>query len=323
MLHSKGRNHDLRRRFNAERLFDVPTGTTTPDRTSEETRMASNPHDQTESSTTEAPVVPGGSAPVATRPPNLDTKAEADTARVLQAELHARISGEVKFDRVNRMPYSTDASNYQIEPVGVVIPRTTDDVIGAIELARSHGVPVLPRGGGSSLAGQAVGAALVIDTSKYLSRITSFQPEDRSVTVEPGINLDSLNRQIKSAGLMFGPDPSSGNLATIRGVIGNNSTGAHSVLYGMTDDHIKGARIQLAKGGTVDLSTGTLPEAQARTASDDATSHLLRDLLAWREQHHDLIERDFPPHWRRATGYSLNEFLKPNDAFNPARLLAS
>src|SRR5699024_4087377 len=117
----------------------------------------------------------------------------------------------VKFDRVYRMLYSTDASNYQIEPVGVVLPKTTDDVIGAVELASSHGVPVLPRGGGSSLAGQAVGSALVIDTSKYLNRITSFQPENHTVTVEPGINLDSLNRQIVSHGLMFGPDPSSGN----------------------------------------------------------------------------------------------------------------
>jgi FAD/FMN-containing dehydrogenase len=265
----------------------------------------------------------GGSvdqAPVATRPPDLDTRAVADTARVLESELTARLSGDVKFDRVSRMLYSTDASNYQIEPVGVVMPRSTDDVIAAIELAASHGVPVLPRGGGSSLAGQAVGAALM---SKYLNRITSFQPEDRSVTAEPGINLDSLNRQVKSAGLMFGPDPSSANRATVGGVIGNNSAGAHSILYGMTADHVKGARIQLARGGTVDLNTGTLADAQARAESDDTTGQLLKNLIDFRERHHDLIERDFPPHWRRATGYSLNEFLKPGDAFQPARLLTS
>ncbi|MBA2760242.1 MAG: FAD-binding protein, partial [Chloroflexia bacterium] len=269
------------------------------------------------------PGVPGGQAPVATRPLDLDIRAAADTARVLESELAARLSGDVKFDRVSRMLYSTDASNYQIEPVGVVMPRSTDDVIAAIELAASHGVPVLPRGGGSSLAGQAVGAALIVDMSKYLNRITSFQPEDRSVTVEPGINLDSLNRQVKSAGLMFGPDPSSANRATVGGVIGNNSAGAHSILYGMTADHVKGARIQLARGGTVDLNTTTLADAQARAESDDTTGQLLGNLIDFRERHHDLIERDFPPHWRRATGYSLNEFLKPDDAFQPARLLTS
>ncbi|MDQ3614700.1 MAG: FAD-binding protein, partial [Chloroflexota bacterium] len=285
--------------------------------------MASELTEPMKSAMTEAG---GGSvdqAPVATRPPDLDTRAVADTARVLESELTARLSGDVKFDRVSRMLYSTDASNYQIEPVGVVMPRSTDDVIAAIELAASHGVPVLPRGGGSSLAGQAVGAALIIDMSKYLNRITSFQPEDRSVTVEPGINLDSLNRQVKSAGLMFGPDPSSANRATVGGVIGNNSAGAHSILYGMTADHVKGARIQLARGGTVDLNTTTLADAQARAESDDTTGQLLGNLIDFRERHHDLIERDFPPHWRRATGYSLNEFLKPDDAFQPARLLTS
>ncbi|MGI8975214.1 MAG: FAD-binding and (Fe-S)-binding domain-containing protein, partial [Thermomicrobiales bacterium] len=285
--------------------------------------MASEPTQPTESPMIDDPGVPGGQAPVATRPLDLDIRAAADTARVLESELAARLSGDVKFDRVSRMLYSTDASNYQIEPVGVVMPRSTDDVIAAIELAASHGVPVLPRGGGSSLAGQAVGAALIVDMSKYLNRITSFQPEDRSVTVEPGINLDSLNRQVKSAGLMFGPDPSSANRATVGGVIGNNSAGAHSILYGMTADHVKGARIQLARGGTVDLNTTTLADAQARAESDDTTGQLLGNLIDFRERHHDLIERDFPPHWRRATGYSLNEFLKPDDAFQPARLLTS
>ena len=157
--------------------------------------------------------------------------ADLETSRVLQAELKARINGEVRFDRTSRMLYSTDASNYQIEPVGVVIPKSMDDAIGAIELAASHGVPILPRGGGSSLAGQTVGAALVIDFSKYLSRILDLERrEAKPVTVEPGINLDSLNRQLKPNGLMFGPDPSSSNRATIGGVIGNNSTGAHSIL---------------------------------------------------------------------------------------------
>jgi FAD/FMN-containing dehydrogenase/Fe-S oxidoreductase len=252
-----------------------------------------------------------------------ERKAAFETASVLEAELSARLQGEVRFDDVSRMLYATDASNYEIEPIGIVIPRTTDDVIAAVEIAASHSVPILPRGGGSSLAGQAVGAALVIDMSKYLNRVLGFHPESRSVTVEPGINLDMLNRQMKEHGLMFGPDPSSSNRATIGGVIGNNSAGAHSILYGMTSDHINNVRIQLAGSGMVDLGPGTFADFTKRAQSDDVLGHLLRKLLAFREDRHDVIARDFPPHWRRATGYSLNEFLKPDDAFNPAKLLAS
>jgi FAD/FMN-containing dehydrogenase/Fe-S oxidoreductase len=246
-----------------------------------------------------------------------------ETAQVLEAELSARIQGEVRFDAVSRMLYSTDASNYQIEPIGVVIPQSADDVIATVEMATSHRVPILPRGGGSSLAGQTVGAALVIDMSKYMNHVLAFQPEERTVTVEPGINLDMLNRQVKASGLMFGPDPSSSNRATIGGVIGNNASGAHSILYGMTADHVRNLRVQLAGGGAMDLGPGTIDDLRRRAQADDAPGTLLRKLLEFRDSHHDLIERDFPPHWRRATGYSLNEFLKPDDAFNPARLLAS
>lgn len=263
--------------------------------------------------------LPGGPFTVEHR----ERQAAIETATVLEAELSARIQGEVRFDDVSRMLYSTDASNYQIEPVGVVIPRNTDDVVAAVEMATSHNVPILPRGGGSSLAGQTVGAALVIDMSKYMNRVLAFKPETRSITVEPGINLDMLNRQVKAQGLMFGPDPSSSNRATIGGVIGNNSSGAHSILYGMTSDHIRSLRIQMAGGSAVDLTGGTLDDAEQRATADDALGRLLKRLLAFRETHHDLIERDFPPHWRRATGYSLKEFLAPDQAFNPARLLAS
>ncbi|MDP8907907.1 MAG: FAD-binding oxidoreductase, partial [Chloroflexota bacterium] len=246
-----------------------------------------------------------------------------ETARVLEAELVERLQGEVRFDAVYRMLYATDASNYQIEPIGVVIPRTVEDIIAAVELAGSHGVPVLPRGGGSSLAGQAVGAALVIDTSKHLNRVLNLKPEERTVSVEPGINLDLLNRQLKRHGLMFGPDPSSSNRATVGGVIGNNSAGAHSILYGMTADHVRSLRVQLSDGGTVDLGPLTATELADAAKRDDPAGRLLSKLLAFRERHRDLIARDFPPHWRRATGYSLDEFLKPDGEFNPARLLVS
>ncbi len=250
-----------------------------------------------------------------------EQRAAKEAARVLQAELKARISGEVRFDRTARMLYSTDASNYQIEPIGVVIPKSQDDAIAAIELATSHGVPILPRGGGSSLAGQTVGAALVIDMSKYCNRILELDLEAGTASVETGSSLDLLNRQLKANGLMFGPDPSSSNRATIGGVIGNNSTGSHSILYGMTADNVVSARVALAGGGTFELGPGTTDELTALANHNDARGRLLKNLLAFQEKHSDLIARDFPPHWRRSTGYSMLEFVKPE--FNPARLFCS
>jgi len=252
-----------------------------------------------------------------------ERRGAAETARVLRAELEERLSGEVRFDRVARMLYATDASNYQIEPIGVVVPKTTEDVLATVELASSHGVPLLPRGGGSALAGQSVGAALVVDFSKYLNRVLALDAEARTVTVEPGIVLDRLNAQLKANGLMFGPDPSSGNRATVGGVVGNNATGAHSILYGMTSDNLRSIKAALYDGGVVDLGPGSRAALAERAASDDPTGRLLGRLLRFGEQHRDLIARDFPPHWRRATGYSLDQFLKPDDAFNPARLLVS
>jgi FAD/FMN-containing dehydrogenase/Fe-S oxidoreductase len=252
-----------------------------------------------------------------------EERAARETARVLEAELTARIQGEVRFDRTARMLYSTDASNYQIEPVGVVIPKTLDDAQAAVEIASSHGVPILPRGGGSSLAGQTVGAGLVIDFSKNLARILEINAEAKTVTVEPGINLDLLNKQLKANGLMFGPDPSSSNRATAGGVIGNNSTGAHSILYGMTSDNVAGIRIALVEGGVADLRAGSADDLAALAAADNPRGRLLSSLLTFRDRYSELIARDFPPHWRRATGYSLNEFCKPDGEFNPARLLVA
>ena len=247
----------------------------------------------------------------------------ASTAGTLQDELQRRISGEVRFDAVSRMLYSTDASNYQVEPIGVVIPASREDVLATIELAAQHGVPLLPRGGGSSLAGQTVGAALVIDFSKVLNRIIDIDAEAKTVSVEPGINIDAMNRQLRPTGLMFGPDPASANRATAGGVVGNNSTGSHSILYGMTGDNVRSLQAATIDGAVLDLGP-MAPSAMAGLASvDDAKGRLFGQLLAFRQRYGGLVARDFPPHWRRATGYSLDELLKPDAEFNPARLLVS
>ena len=246
-----------------------------------------------------------------------------ELASGLQDELRKNTSGEVRFDAVSRMLYSTDASNYQIEPIGVVIPSSQEDVLATIEIAAQHGVPLLPRGGGSSLAGQTVGAALVIDFSKILNRILDIDAEARTVTVEPGINIDALNRQLRPTGLMFGPDPASANRATAGGVVGNNSTGSHSILYGMTGDNVQSIKAATIAGDVLDLGPTSSQAMAGCAGADDAKGRLFAQILAFRQRYGGLIARDFPPHWRRATGFSLDEFLKPDDAFNPARLLVS
>ncbi|MCB0132906.1 MAG: FAD-binding oxidoreductase, partial [Caldilineaceae bacterium] len=147
-------------------------------------------------------------------------------SRELVDQLQRVLAGEVRFDAYSRMLYSTDASLYQIQPVGVVIPRTVEDVQATVDIAARHGVPLLPRGGGSSLGGQCVGAAIVIDFSKYLNKVIDIDPAARKATVEPGINFAALNGALARHNLMIGPDPASANRATIGGSIGNNATGS-------------------------------------------------------------------------------------------------
>src|SRR5256885_10946354 len=160
-------------------------------------------------------------------------------AEALASELRRRIRGEVRFDAGSRALYATDASNYRQVPIGVVIPRDTDDVIQTMAIARSFGAPILARGGGTSLAGQCCNVAVVLDTSKYMNRIIDLDPQKRTARVEPGVVLDSLRDAAGEHGLTFAPDPSTHNHCTLGGMIGNNSCGVHSVLGGKTVDNIE------------------------------------------------------------------------------------
>ena len=226
----------------------------------------------------------------------------------LEASLKNKISGEVHFDITSKTLYSTDASNYQIEPIGVVIPKNDEDVAQTIEIASTYGVAILPRGSGSSLAGQAVGHALVVDLSKYLNQVVEVNTEEMTVCVQSGMFLDQLNRELKQYGLMFGPDPSSAKIATVGGVVGNNATGAHSILYGMAGDNVEACKLFLNKGENLYLK---------ETNKGDVLNDKLIQL---RDKYSEKIKNDFPRHWRRASGYSLNYLIdKP---FNPAKLLA-
>src|SRR5262249_1793799 len=166
----------------------------------------------------------------------------------LYQSLKSGIQGEVRFDRASRLMYSTDASIYEIEPIGVVIPRTHEDVFTTMEIARNFKVQVLPRGAGMSLAGPPVGEAVVIDMSKHLHRVIEVNTDERWAIVEPGVVQEQLNLHLKPMGFLFGPDTSTANRATLGGMMGNNSAGSHSILYGKTIDHVLEMNVILSSG---------------------------------------------------------------------------
>lgn len=208
---------------------------------------------------------------------------------------------QVKFDRMSRLLYSTDASNYQISPIGVCFPRNVDEVVAIHEIAAQYNLPLLPRGAGSSLAGQTVNEALVMDFSRYLRRVRSINAEEKTVVVESGMVLGQLNQQIQSTGLMFGPDPASADRATIGGCIGNNASGSHSIVYGMTADHISRLEVILASGEKVWLD--------ASTESLNSIRSLVGKLAS---DHADDIKTYFPKTFRTVAGYALNK-IDPTD----------
>jgi FAD/FMN-containing dehydrogenase/Fe-S oxidoreductase len=213
---------------------------------------------------------------------------------------------EVRFDRLTRLLYSTDASIYQMMPMGVAFPRDADDVSAALEIAARHSVPVLPRGSGSSLDGQAVGHALVLDFTRHMDRILEIDPEGRRVRTQPGITLGLLNQQLRKQGLMYGPDPASAERATMGGVLGNNSTGAHSVIYGMTVDHVLGCRAVLADGSRVQFEAFEPRQWEARSNRPGLEGTIHRQVQGILHRYAGPIATRYPKTFRTVAGYSLN-----------------
>jgi FAD/FMN-containing dehydrogenase/Fe-S oxidoreductase len=275
----------------------------------------------------------------------------------LAERLRKALQGEVLFDRFSRGRYATDASHYQIEPVGVVVPKSDDDVRAALEIAREEGVPLLPRGGGTSQSGQTVGRALVLDFSKYLKRLVAVDPEARACTVEPGIVLDDLNRQIKSTGLWFPVDVSTASRATVGGMAGNNSCGTRSIRYGIMRDNVlaidailadgTGARFgeaghnlglplpaqhqpphelhQRGERGSGTLQSQSLGPPLTLTLSPQAGRGdpvaLFRDLLALGRREAEHIAHAFPEVSRRVGGYLIDALIPGTRPVNLATLL--
>ena len=239
-------------------------------------------------------------------------------------ELHKHITGDIRTDAASRILYSTDASIYQIEPTGVVLPRTQDDLIAAVELAAKYKIPILPRGAGTSLAGQAVGHALILDCSRWLDHIVEINADEHRAVVEPGVVLSALNLASAQHGLMFGPDPASADRATLGGIIANNATGAHSILYGMSADHLISADVIMADG-----SLGVLGERS--TLDNFLVANLHSSAVEVREKYTEAITKNWPHTWRNSAGYRLNYLLpwspsKPSQwkgeypAVNPSHL---
>ena len=156
----------------------------------------------------------------------------------LERDLRRVVRGSVRFDPASLLLYSTDASMYQVEPIGVVTPRDADDVIAAFDVARRQNVALLPRGGGTSLTGQTVNRALVLDFSQHMNGVLEVNAEELWARVQPGLVQDELNHAIRDLGLLFGPDTSTSNRATLGGMLGNNSGGSHSIAYGLTVEHV-------------------------------------------------------------------------------------
>jgi FAD/FMN-containing dehydrogenase/Fe-S oxidoreductase len=240
--------------------------------------------------------------------------------RKLESDLRAAISGEVRFDDGYRALYAVDGSNYRQTPIGVVIPRTIDDVIQTVALARKYGAPVLPRGGGTSLAGQSCNVAVIIDFSKYLNQIIELNPHEKYAWVQPGVVLDHLRKRANQFDLTFGPDPSTHEYCNLGGMIGNNSCGVHSMMAGRTVDNVLELDILTYDGLRLRVGPTSDAELQKIIAESGRRGEIYSRLRALRDQYADLIRKRYPKIPRRVSGYSLDELL-PENNFHVARSL--
>ncbi len=232
-------------------------------------------------------------------------------APVLYHALAAAVEGEVRFGRLDRALYSTDASVYQIVPLGVVIPKTEADVQATLRICAQFGVPITARGGGTSQAGQAVGAGVQLDFSKYLHAILEINTAERWVRVQPGCVLDDLNAAVKPHGLHFPHDVSTADRATLGGMVANNSSGTRSVLYGKTIDHVLELRVLLSDGSVVEMRPLDEIAWRAKCEQRDLEGECYRTVGRLAAEHAAEIERRYPKIIRRVGGYNLDAFVAP------------
>ncbi|MBA3958630.1 MAG: FAD-binding protein [Parachlamydiaceae bacterium] len=238
----------------------------------------------------------------------------------LAEALKQRVDGDIHFDPVHRAVYSVDASIYEVEPLGIVIPRTKQALIDTILIAKEFHVPVIARGAATGITGGCIGKALIIDLSKYLNRILKIDYEQEYVICEPGVVQDQLNAALAEKGYRLGPDTSTGNRATIGGMLANNAAGARSLLYGTMKEHTLAVELLLASGTMLHLRTLTPEEFQNKCSQTNTEGLIYQTIQQIRENEKEEIFEKFPHLPRRSSGYNLDSLL--DDTLNLSKLIA-
>jgi len=271
------------------------------------------------------------SDPAADARSNYDYRSEDIERPDLVDDLEALVDGEVRFDSYTRNLYATDASAYTQLPIGVVVPTSTADVQAVMEYCATEGIPVLPRGGGTSLAGQTVNEAVVLDFKKELDEVVSIDPEAGTATAKPGITLARLNNRLEDHGLKYAPDPAWGDKSVLGGCIGNNTTGAHSLKYEKADGYLESVEVVLADGTVTTFDWMPVEELHERAEAAEAAAdpgieqqvyRVVSDVL--RNQREE-IEARYPDLMRNVSGYNLDKLLEDAEQrgeVNVGRLLA-
>ncbi|MBI3913083.1 MAG: anaerobic glycerol-3-phosphate dehydrogenase subunit C [Chloroflexi bacterium] len=237
---------------------------------------------------------------------------------ILQLQKHT--SGEVRFDRISRVLYSTDASIYEIEPLGVVLPRTRDDVRATLQICKEHQVEVIARGGGTSQTGASLGRGVILDCSKYMKRVLEINRAEMSARVEPGVVVDELNAELRAHGIMFAVDVSPANRANIGGMCGTNAGGSRSIVYGKMVDNVHALTVLLADGHIADARALSKAELASKLTLENLEGNAYRAVMGLSAKHRDEIEKRFPKIQRRVGGYNLDEYIKPQP-FNLSKIL--
>lgn len=237
-----------------------------------------------------------------------------------RAELHRLLPREALVDTVSRGIYATDASIFEFMPIAVVTPRNEGELAMTLKVAQDLGVPVMPRGGGTSLAGQTCNNAIVMDVSKHLHHLLELNPDEKWARVEPGLVRDELNATLRKHNLEYAPETSTSNRAVLGGMIANNSSGMRSIRYKRSMDHVLSMRIMLPGGDTIDCVDRTPEEARRLAELDSPEGRIWKELIPLLEKNRSLIERKFPKVMRRVGGYSLDEF-SPEGPWNLSKLI--
>ena len=229
----------------------------------------------------------------------------------LENEISKSIQGEVKFDEVYKQMYSTDGSIYSMTPIGVTLPKNADDVSAIIDICNRNNTAILPRGGGTSLSGQTVNSAVVIDFSKYMHNVLEINPEENYVITEPGITIDNLNQKLKYTNLHFTPDPSTKSRANVGGAMGNNSCGSHSVIYGKTVDQVREMEVILSDSSKAYFEELSGKRLEDKISLENLEGKIYRDVMSMSSKYYNEINARYSKVNRRVGGYNL-DMVHPN-----------